>query len=107
MRLYFVEKRLPDFIDNIREGELGSVQDSLKCLEEKERKEVINKALLKLPGEERVILTLFYFEDLSIKEISKVVNLSEDNIKVKLFRSRKKLASILKNVIEPRTVDLI
>jgi len=68
---------------------------------------VINKALLKLPGEERVILTLFYFEDLSIKEISKVVNLSEDNIKVKLFRSRKKLASILKNVIEPRTVDLI
>jgi len=94
-------------IDNIREGELGSVQDSLKCLEEKERKEVINKALLKLPGEERVILTLFYFEDLSIKEISKVVNLSEDNIKVKLFRSRKKLASILKNVIEPRTVDLI
>jgi len=94
-------------IDNIREGELGSVQDSLKCLEEKERKEVINKALLKLPGEERVILTLFYFENLSIKEISKVVNLSEDNIKVKLFRSRKKLASILKNVIEPRTVDLI
>lgn len=94
-------------IDEVREGELGSVQDSLKCLEEKERKEVINNALLKLPDEERVIITLFYFEDLSIKEISKVVNLSEDNIKVKLFRSRKKLASILKNVIEPRTVDLI
>lgn len=94
-------------IDAFKASELGSVQDSLKCLEEKERKEVINKALLKLPDEERVIITLFYFEDLSIKEISKIVNLSEDNIKVKLFRSRKKLASFLKNVVEPRTVDLI
>jgi len=101
-RIVFLEN-----IDTINEADLESVQDSLKCLEEKERKEVINNALLRLPNEERVILTLFYFEDLSIKEISKVINLSEDNIKVKLFRSRKKLASILKYVIEPRTVDLI
>ena len=76
-------------------------------MHDKERKQVINKALLKLNEDDRVILTLFYFEELPIKEISKVVNLSEDNIKIKLFRSRKKLATILKHVIEPRTVDLI
>jgi len=68
---------------------------------------VINKALLKLDEDERIILTLFYFEEMPIKEISKVVNLTKDNIKVKLFRSRKKLATILKNVIEPRTIDLL
>ena len=94
-------------IDSLYDGNLENVQDALKDLHEKDRKKVINEAILKLNEEERIILTLFYFEELSIKEISKVVNLSDDNIKVKLFRSRKKLASILKHVIEPRTVDLI
>ena len=94
-------------IDSLYDGNLENVQDALKDLHEKDRKKVINEAILKLNEEERIILTLFYFEELAIKEISKVVNLSDDNIKVKLFRSRKKLASILKHVIEPRTVDLI
>jgi len=94
-------------IDDFNEGDLGNIQDALEYLYENERKKVINDALLKLNEDERIILTLYYFEELSVKEISKVVNLSEDNIKTKLFRSRKKLATILKHVIEPRTVDLI
>ncbi len=96
-----------DNIDTLYEGDLGNVQDALKYLHDKDRKKVINKALLKLNEDERIILTLFYFEELPLKEISKVVNLSVDNIKVKLFRSRNKLATILKHVIEPRTIDLI
>jgi len=94
-------------IDDFYDGDLGNVQDALESLHSKERKKVINKALLKLDEDERIILTLFYFEEMPIKEISKVVNLTKDNIKVKLFRSRKKLATILKNVIEPRTIDLL
>ena len=94
-------------IDDLYDGDLENVQDALESLHNKERKNVINKALLKLNEDERVILTLFYFEEMPIKEISKVVNLTEDNIKVKLFRSRKKLATILKHVIEPRTIDLL
>ena len=96
-----------DDIDTLYDGDLENVQDAVKYLHEEERKKVINDALLKLNEDERIILTLFYFEELSIKEISKIVNLSDDNIKVKLFRSRKKLASILKYVIEPKTIDLI
>tara|TARA_R110001583_G_scaffold4351_2_gene25209 strand:- start:46194 stop:46769 length:576 start_codon:yes stop_codon:yes gene_type:complete len=94
-------------IDDFHDGNLENVQDALESLHNKERKIVINKALLKLNEDERAILTLFYFEEMPIKEISKIVNLTEDNIKVKLFRSRKKLATILKHVIEPRTVDLL
>ena len=83
------------------------MQDGLKYLEAKERKKVINDALLRLDEDEQVILTLYYFEEMPLKEISKVVNLSLENIKVKLFRARKKLFSLLKNVIEPRTINLI
>jgi RNA polymerase sigma-70 factor (ECF subfamily) len=93
-------------IDAIRERNIGNTDDSLKFLYDGERKQIINDALLKLSEDERVIITLYYFEELPIKEISKVVDLSEDNIKIKLFRSRKKLAELLKNVIEPNTIDL-
>jgi len=94
-------------IDDLKIGNLSEIQGALEYLHEKERKKVISKALLKLNEDERTILTLFYFEELPIKEISKIINLSKDNIKVKLYRSRKKLAVFLKHVIEPRTIELI
>ena len=93
-------------IDEIYEGDLGVLQDALSYLEEKERKSIIKKSLLKLSEDEQVILTLYYFEEMPLKEISEVVNLSLDNIKVKLFRARKKLATILEHVIEPKTINL-
>jgi len=93
-------------IDTVKERDLRNTDDSLNFLQDIERKKIINDALLKLGEEERIILTLYYYEDLPIREISKVVDLSEDNIKIKLFRSRKKLAELLKNVIEPTTIDL-
>lgn len=93
-------------IDEIYEGDIGVLQDALSYLEEKERKNIIKKSLLKLNEDEQVILTLYYFEELPLKEISEVVNLSSDNVKVKLFRARKKLATILEHVIEPKTMNL-
>jgi RNA polymerase sigma factor (sigma-70 family) len=93
-------------IDEIYEADLGVLQNALSYLEEKERKSIIKKSLLKLNEDEQVILTLYYFEEMPLKEISEVVNLSVDNIKVKLFRARKKLATILEHVIEPKTINL-
>lgn len=93
-------------IDTVRERDFKNTDDSLNFLHDIERKKIINEALLKLSEDERVIITLFYYEELPIKEISKVIDLSEDNIKIKLFRSRKKLAELLKNIIEPTTSDL-
>jgi RNA polymerase sigma-70 factor (ECF subfamily) len=93
-------------INQIGNDDLGLVKDALSQIHEKQRKEIISGAIKKLKEDEQVILLLYYFEDQSLKEISKVVNLSIDNIKVKLFRSRKRLFSLLKNVIEPNTVEL-
>lgn len=96
-----------DDIDAVKEVNLESMESSLHYIENKERTTIINKALYQLKEEDRVLLTLFYFEEISIKEISKIMDLTDDNVKVKLFRSRKKLAHILKNVIEPNTINLV
>ncbi|WP_378177061.1 RNA polymerase sigma factor [Aquimarina sp. SS2-1] len=90
-----------ELIEEITEGEIGMVQDALSYLQEKERKQVVAESILKLPEEEAAIITLYYFEEKSIKEIKDIVGLTEDNIKIKLYRSRKKLYSILKCHVSP------
>ena len=51
------------------------------------------------------IITFYYFEELSVREIAEVTKLTEDNIKVKLHRSRKKLFSLLKHFILPEITN--
>lgn len=98
---------ITDTIDDYSKSDLGSVKDALSYIHDNERKQVINDALMRLNEDERIILTLYYFEEQSLKEVAEVVNLTPDNVKIKLYRSRKKLFSLLKNVIEPRTIDLL
>ncbi|WP_298543947.1 RNA polymerase sigma factor [uncultured Aquimarina sp.] len=90
-----------ELIEEISEGEVGTVNDALSYLQDIERKQVILDSILKLPEEESAIITLYYFEEKSVKEIKEIVGLTEDNIKIKLYRSRKKLYSILKYHISP------
>lgn len=51
----------------------------------------LQKAIRDLSQEEQLLIMLHYFENQSIEEISQVTRLSESNVKVKLFRTRKKL----------------
>ena len=64
------------------------------------QEQIIQNCLSQLPGDENLIITLFYFEELSIEEISEIINLKPNNIKVKLHRIRKKLALLLKDKLE-------
>lgn len=58
-------------------------------------KEDLSYALNKLPKKYALILHLFYYEDLSIKEIAKTLELKEGNVGVLLQRTRNKLKAIL------------
>ena len=80
-------------IEDIRS--LAVVDNSLDALEQKERRQQIKEAIEALSGDDSVLLTLHYFQELSIKEIARIVGKSEGAIKVNLHRSRKRLAKIL------------
>ncbi len=51
----------------------------------------LEKALETLDADERFLVTLYYYENAAIDEIAQITGLSQSNVKVKLFRSRKKL----------------
>jgi len=51
----------------------------------------LEEAIGKLNVEEKTLITLFYIEDKSVTELARVLDLTPENVKVKLHRVRKKL----------------
>ncbi len=87
-------------IDISEEYNIASMDDALDGMEVKERAEIIKHAIQELPADDAVLITLYYFETLSMNEISKVMGIPANTIKVRLFRGRKRLAKILENNLE-------
>lgn len=55
----------------------------------------LTKALGRLSPEEASVLSLHYLDELSVEEIVTITGLSASNVKVRLFRSRKRLEAAL------------
>jgi len=72
----------------ILEDELVGSNDVESHVEMSIDREVLRKELFEINSLYREILVLFYFEDLSIKEISNLLNEKEGTIKSKLSRGR-------------------
>jgi RNA polymerase sigma factor (sigma-70 family) len=68
-------------------------------LEESEKKEMVSKILDHMPKGDALLLTLYYMEDHSVKEVAKITGLNESNVKVKLFRARKVFKEMLLNYL--------
>jgi RNA polymerase sigma-70 factor (ECF subfamily) len=75
--------------------------------ETKERNAFLKEAMLQLKPQERAIITLFYLEDFSIKEIAEITSLSIANAKVRLHRSRKNLKEILECLLPNETTSIL
>jgi RNA polymerase sigma factor (sigma-70 family) len=57
--------------------------------------DLIEQALLNLKPEDRLVMTLQYYEECSLSEIAEQMGWSLSNTKVKSHRARKKLEKIL------------
>ncbi|MFD1063407.1 RNA polymerase sigma factor [Winogradskyella litorisediminis] len=82
-------------IDEFTFNKIETIDNALEHIIKAEKTKVIKQCINSLPNEDAYLLTLFYFEELSLDEISEIINVSSNTIKVKLFRARKKLAVIL------------
>ena len=92
-------------IDSFTEYKLKTVGNALDALEEKEQQQTIQNCLQQLASKDSFLLTLFYFEELSLEEISKIVDMEANTVKVNIHRARKRLAILLKQKLEPETIQ--
>lgn len=92
-------------IDEFTEHQIKTIDNALDIMEQEEYNKTIQDCLTLLPNEDSFLLTLYYFENHSLEEISEIVGITANNVKVKIFRSRKKLATILKHKLEPEIIE--
>jgi len=91
--------------EEVTDDSLDHIENGLEFMLSTERTKIIKKCIAQLPEEDAAIISLYYFEEQSVKEIVKVTDLTEDNIKIKLYRSRKKLFSLLQGYIKPEILN--
>lgn len=93
------------FIDSTRQDKYTSLNssDDIEVIEEtpldklihSEENRELYKIVMTLRPSYREVIILFYYLDFSLKEISSGTGLRENNVRVLLFRARKKLRILL------------
>lgn len=78
--------------------------DIMEQIHENERREIINRAMDRMPKDESLLLTLYYLEENSVKDICSITALTESNVKVKLHRARKRFADILGSIMQYESI---
>lgn len=92
----FRKKNYPHVgIETARNLEASAIVDPFSELQHADKSRILNTALNQLTDNEKSVITLFYYQDLSIKEIIEITQLKESNVKIHLHRGRKKLFEIL------------
>lgn len=71
-----------------------SLEDEIK-FEHKYQDEIFD-IIERLDKKYKDVVCLYYYEDVPIKEISKILKISEDNVRKRLSRARKKLELLLR-----------
>ena len=92
-------------IEEVRSEAVMEMGNALDELVMEERVETIKRCMQLLSPVDAALLTLFYFEEKDLKETAKVLDLSANTAKVKLFRARNRLGTILKKQLEPDTIQ--
>lgn len=92
-------------IDSFTENQIKTLDNALEALETAEQQQTIQDCLQELSSKDSFLLTLFYFEELSLEEISQIVNMETNTVKVNIHRARKRLAVHLKQKLNPETIQ--
>ena len=72
-----------------------------------DQEKYLNLALEKLPEDDQVLVTLYYYENQSMDEISQITGLTVSNIKVKIHRARKKMYELLHEMLKEEVYSLL
>lgn len=96
----------PDDLDEHRHEGQFAITDR-NALSDAERRHYIGLAVGKLNEIDATLITLYYFEEMTIEEIEGITGFDRNNIKVKMFRARKRLGEYLSNALKSELTGLL
>lgn len=96
----------PDFNESIQDKFFVDwSQDASLNVHNKEVKIILNNAISELSDIYKTVFVLRDIENLSIKETSKILNITEENVKIRLRRARQYLRDKLSDYFSERVVS--
>ncbi len=84
-------------MENIAEEQMES---NINGLGEEEQQQLIRQAMAILPSTDQLIITLYYYHNKGVEEISGIIGMSASNVKVKMHRIRKRMLKEMNNLIQ-------
>ena len=100
------QRKQKSYTQDIESVQYTLAGEDTAAMENEDRKRFVQRALQQLSALDNTIITLFYFEDLSLEEISDITGIKSNAVKVRLFRARKKLADELRNILNSEALTL-
>ena len=79
---------------------IPSADDPMRDFEARERKEILDAAIQKLPENQKKAIVLSKYEGFSNKEIAEIMGLSVSAVEALIHRARKKLHDLLYQFFE-------
>ena len=87
-----------DYGNGIEKAAHQAVPTPEELLEEKQQRELLYAAVMSLPEKYRTVLDLFYYEELSVREIAGLLHIEVSAVTTRLSRARAKLKEQLGEV---------
>lgn len=79
----------------------------IEAIKNEEQKKYVTEAISNLSENDALLITLYHLNECSVEEIEEITGLTKTNIKVKLFRIRKKLYNELSLLLKDEVKEII
>ncbi|MEW4526354.1 sigma-70 family RNA polymerase sigma factor [Maioricimonas sp. JC845] len=90
----------PDTWQDELHGGISTDSNADDALDREERKQVLADAIESLPERQRLVITLYYAEDLRLKEIGAVLDMTESGVSRLLARAELQLRQIVRDKLD-------
>ncbi len=100
--------RMIDLVDEMHDTEIDERDlNGLDNISADERGKYLKLAIEALPETDGVVVTLFYYDELSLEEIAEITGLTNSNIRIKLHRSRKKMYQVISESLKSELSSIL
>ncbi len=103
------KRKVKVYMEDINEiqGDVSFATIDRLPIANEERSRYIGHALSQLNEIDATLITLYYFKEMSVDEIVGITGFDKNNIKVKMFRARKRLAEHLSLALKEEVSTLL
>lgn len=84
-----------------------STDNTPGSLQQEERSRYLHAALAKLEETDRLLISLYYLEEVSMEEVAVISGLDKNTAKVRMHRARKKLYTLLSSIVNEEAKEAL